>query len=1316
MARSTAVEENPQNHDSDLVSKSVGSLIKIDSISIDLFNDNDKIYGGKCEHFSIRGYVSEIRNKDPKIGWPFALDDNHDKPQEQSCLLPPLTIPRFRWWCCQNCQQEMGAEDTANTYAAVSSCNARLKSNGTCSHGSSLDDATVPLTSLQLAPNLNVLGGNVDASPFTNMNNNDHSSSLSGDNKENKVEFANHPVEGHVIGSEVNRNLDVSIPTCAATKVKSSLMQERCHTDEIEVLKTNCNGSAEAGNSISRSPEITDSQLVDTKPSPEIFQTVKPMSVSDQHSELIIDCQTSGLAGIDEALDALHNHSNNHRSLESNEYDYASSENAEFVASNNLQDHHPDKACGLPRRKTRKVRLLTELLGGNGDANTNLVRPEASLSVIIPDASAEVGKVSAFEGLSPQPIPLRTVAVQENFTTDLSQNRKRKLLQDEDWNSPEMSSPTNTPKKLLRTFSESAGTTDPISSSSPEEPALTGIGWPTGLKSLLTDSIDRNPIIGKKKNKMTKVVQESLSLERFQENVPKEIHEKFGDALKSVAADTDFFKSAHAGFTSRGKNPSTFPVRKMEGKSSSCKKKAKTPQVDDGEASLIRLNSAMIREGSTARKDVDNIQTGSRTVPFQSTKDSISEHGLQLCLNSYMNAQKSDGKSIPQLTEGRASLLTWQRGSPKEDQIKRKDVKINFGRNLSIPFKSEPDAFLPKGSRFDLINKKTTNKRTFLNEKQKHASHVAGGGGSLTQHMDLCGTSNKGKAIQIHEHSAVTRKIGDQRASKVSEQGPLDDIPMEIVELMAKNQYERCLPDAENDKQPLETANNTMVLQLMDLNKACGDMELSLLQEDTAQRRKPRAKNGGNDKTKRNEYVGVAKQKTVDYFSRIDKSHYNTSQPEQSYVPQGFWPFSQCLEKPSSGVHYSAASSSRLTIGQSSQWIDKMVGHTSSHASMAALRACDTCQGVPRRSEAANFSCSSVISSHIPFVHHISQKSPDQSTNNDVRLHCHSSLSRGNMDGDYNLNFSNPKVSIFDKNNGNFDSEILRTRAEYPFACKHNGMGSLDLYSNETIPAMHLLSLMDAGLRSGAPIDMNATPKFFKRPPFPPHHHSKEFPGLPLGLGGFKTDTMKHPTYDYYGKTTLSENSRGCFPSIPTVGPSALSFQHDRSLKRANDSPSQVSLKSREKEKTKVSRSPRQNRGRNSGKFGLATGGLGTNDGSVPRHSMQKMSLRPSDSTAFPLQFYPAENTTKHKLDAPTTNVSVQHWKSSFQTEVCSINRNPADFSVPEAGNEYMIAGEDLKFRTSLPSENRSSLIKLDKLDGRKRQRKATDANESAKN
>ncbi|CAO2816817.1 unnamed protein product [Amaranthus hypochondriacus] len=57
----------------------------------------------KCRHFSIRGYVSEVRKKDPKLCYPFTRKDSIDP----LCIeLPPMVVPKFRWWQCVSCVPE----------------------------------------------------------------------------------------------------------------------------------------------------------------------------------------------------------------------------------------------------------------------------------------------------------------------------------------------------------------------------------------------------------------------------------------------------------------------------------------------------------------------------------------------------------------------------------------------------------------------------------------------------------------------------------------------------------------------------------------------------------------------------------------------------------------------------------------------------------------------------------------------------------------------------------------------------------------------------------------------------------------------------------------------------------------------------------------------------------------------------------------------------------------------------------------------------------------------------------------------------------
>ncbi|KAF5743269.1 hypothetical protein HS088_TW09G01335 [Tripterygium wilfordii] len=152
MGSNALVEENHQSDNCNIVTKSVGSSIKIDSISIDLVSPNDKGNAAKCEHFSICGYVSEMRQKDWRKCWPFSLDHNPSKSVEQTCVLPPLEVPKFRWWNCQHCLLEFGTKEAANNYGTDNDhCTSRLKANTVCSNGMSPGDVLMLPTEFQEA-------------------------------------------------------------------------------------------------------------------------------------------------------------------------------------------------------------------------------------------------------------------------------------------------------------------------------------------------------------------------------------------------------------------------------------------------------------------------------------------------------------------------------------------------------------------------------------------------------------------------------------------------------------------------------------------------------------------------------------------------------------------------------------------------------------------------------------------------------------------------------------------------------------------------------------------------------------------------------------------------------------------------------------------------------------------------------------------------------------------------------------------------------------------------------------------------------------
>ncbi|TXG62026.1 hypothetical protein EZV62_013389 [Acer yangbiense] len=1292
------VEENHQiTSGSDLFSKSVGSSVKkIDSISIDLVSNDDETDAGECGHFSIRGYVSEIRKKNWKMCWPFALDSNHDRSEEQTCPLSPLHVSKSRWWRCPNCLQELGNESITNNHGdAFNYCNStRIKSSGTCSHVSSPGDATMPQPDVLQAPRLNILeGGIVEASIASDPNYNECPLSLT-DKQDKNSESANNPITGIEIGSEENLNQEVS-ESGAATGIISGPMMgrhdtdgivalKRYHIESVEFCKPGCGSNGTADFELAKE---NDKCVVEN--SVGICQTRKQPSAEEQHSELMIACGTSRVTGIVGEVgtrdrsqgwilshDAVKSHTSELPSPGLDEHDNESSESAEMLTGNDLQDHQHDNSNGSHRRKTRKVRLLTELLAENGDASTRLTRTENFPSNSVPEASAGVDGLSAPQGM---------VSVKGN--AGLDQKMKRKFPHDEEWASLETSSPNNMYKKD-GTCNEGAEITGAFASSDSEEDceiSLT-IGQRSHLNKFKFDTV---PTTGKKINKNTFVVDECLSLTSSQENVPKDIQSKAGDANKASAADTFLLKSGQTAFTGRGVYSFPMPPQQMEKSSSVCKKKIKIDQFDDGRASLNPWSSCVLRESPVTRKDVEILQMQSLPAPFLSVQNASTEKGLHHSLGSCLPTHGYDGKYISPHED---QLLIWRGSTSKENQFLGRDIQTNYVGDSIFPSKCEPNAYLHNGAHCD-IGSNNAYRMPFLNQKLK--STLQAGNSSWMQQMDFCGTSNNGKSTERQEHSALSKKHSDQRADKVSEQGNLDDIPMEIVELMAKNQYERCLPDVENDKQPPETTTNTSNAQIHAKGK------LSFLSEKTAHKPKSRVKNSRNGKIIRDENVRTTQPNSVDCVSHIDRNHLNFSQPEQTYAPTGLRSFPQGQGKLQSGVKFSATSSSMHSSSQNCQWIGNIVGNRSSQTNLRTLESCNTCQSVPQQGKEAASMWSSMIQNQMPFAYKIPEKHTGPSTNTDVFSHYPSSLRKGNLNGNRDLNFLDLNVTNPEKHHRNIDSQTLSKNTENQVACKHGGMGSLDPYYNETIPAMHLLSLMDAGLRSGPPID--GTPKFLKRA-FPHDHHAKEFSGM--SSGSYKTNSTMKPPYVYYGKNHLSENSRDCFSAIPTVDASGFPFQYNKGAKKSTDLIGQASFKSQERQKAKGFDSTSQNKGHRSHKSVLTVGSSGTNNGSIPVHSMPKMFLGTSDPMLFPLP-HVMENPTKHKLEALNNTSTIWPLKSSSKTEICTVNRNPADFSTPGAGNGFMIKGEDLKFRKPSFSEKRSGLVKLDRQKN-KRQKKVT--------
>ena len=256
------------------------------------------------------------------------------------------------------------------------------------------------------------------------------------------------------------------------------------------------------------------------------------------------------------------------------------------------------------------------------------------------------------------------------------------------------------------------------------------------------------------------------------------------------------------------------------------------------------------------------------------------------------------------------------------------------------------------------------------------------------------------------------------------------------------------------------------------------------------------------------ENVGSSREKSGSYFSHFsNRNHFNMAQPEGTHGSTGVIAFPVCQEKPSSGVQFSCPGPSRHNGASNCKWSRDMVGQRSSHTSLHAFEAYNACYNAPQQSEEAAHVWSAMTPNHMAFGFSIPQECATHSNNMDMISHSSNMLHKRKMTGEQDLKFLNSNAFDLEKQNRSIGSETLnRAHVEYPFACNDNGiklhpklMGSLDLYSKENKPAMHLLSLMDSGTKSSNPFSMEEDSKFLKKSAFPRDYDSREFSGLEIG-------------------------------------------------------------------------------------------------------------------------------------------------------------------------------------------------------------------------
>lgn len=258
------------------------------------------------------------------------------------------------------------------------------------------------------------------------------------------------------------------------------------------------------------------------------------------------------------------------------------------------------------------------------------------------------------------------------------------------------------------------------------------------------------------------------------------------------------------------------------------------------------------------------------------------------------------------------------------------------------------------------------------------------------------------------------------------ELGASDDIPMEIVELLAKNQRERALGNSR--RHLLGINNSTRGYSALYVDERPGMIDFPL-----ANRRCGLTVANGN--------MGVRQNIPID-FPQLNNCRLNMSKPEESQ----FRLFSASTLSQQRKAQYSASSS-------------MMVGPRSSTG--AELLWSSTRENAP-------------FHPSIPQNHSIQPSSMGAHSFSDQ---CHKGKTISYVKG------VKEKRAVH-------DAAVLREGRTGSIA---TSVGSLDPYSNDTIPAMQLLSLMDQRVVSGSSFDVGT--KSFLDNPFSPCNHQPRLNG-----------------------------------------------------------------------------------------------------------------------------------------------------------------------------------------------------------------------------
>ncbi|KAM3201747.1 protein EMBRYONIC FLOWER 1 [Capsicum annuum] len=1144
-----AVEENTRRSDTDTpVAKSLGGLIQIDSISIELNIPRLMKEEGNCQHFSLRGYVADMRIKDRKVCSPFPSASDHSISEEE---LPPLDAPKFRWWRCKNCIDEIGTEsaaeeteiraNVASTDDATTNALSEMKHESVAKKGDRnkaiIDDSA------------NTSGFDLLFKPYKGR----------GTVVEDKAVTA-----GNRTGSGNVRDEEIRCPTVEVAISKHCSGQEIDGTSPAANLSNNSTQVAISDSTLSGGKIVSHGNLYIRADDVSVDIGAEPAMNSPKDGQRTASTafKQSDIPDInDKALETSKTKLSRLPSIELRDYNGTSSGSDTTLAKNRQCDSHNDIPNDLPRRKIRKVRLLTDILREPADLETShakAVRNSSSIPTVAPRELEPVG----------------TSKDKKYF------QKKRKMTQEVETNLSGMGIQYNIAKRVRSSNGgvERSPMAIVTADSRSDEKGSDEEGILGGNRSL---GIKHRNGINKKKNKQLQPV------DGYSPEMPPQDTTMQNGGSKGYGAVNGLVHSVQYSSMGGKFGPHLSSCQSLVGTDRDSDlfwRSSNFPEVGRVPSTLMLPDNNFAGESSTRRNN-----------PVQPVHELSDDVTLDLSLNSFRDSDKHAENDIIQSKNMTNSPFILQNGNKGTDP-RRKDNTLL--RQSNVPESGQPTK---KGVICDL-NQGAPQTAPMWQEIQNSPILLQKGNLQVPELMETPHQHNKENLNEFLEHSGVIKHHRYQHSEKVLERGLSDDIPMEIVELMAKNQYERGLTE-------------TRPKCMMERTDGFARPYTEIHQSEAVTWSRPGVTSFRPAQANMNTDVGTSRGSSLQ-ISHAKRNHLGLSQAEGPPTKL-FGAFPQTQQKFPSGGQGSASVHIR--------------------------------PGLQRGEEAKPVWFPTV--QNMPLGLGVPQKSIIQPNDKMIHGQASASLQKGR--------------TISDIKSGDVrmqNEHHLRFPKSSNAGLNVKGMGSLDPYCNETIPAMQLLSLMDRRMPSSPPFNIDANKLLEK--PFAPCSY--------------------HPRFQMDGKQSIlngSYLSHHQLKESPGVHPGG--YYAD-----------QISFKSRGQEKSRKSYGPSRCGGSKLERFVSSSGLLSKTQDSFPEKAAgEKRNQGTSNSRVLPQQ---DRNTSKlFGLEGLGTARALPV-KNNCESCLCSVNRNPAEFSVPEEGNPFTRTIKDPRIGKK-SSKERSHNVDLNK-------------------